>query len=103
MRGSPLCLPLLPGTIRPGRWPGAGARAAWFPGPGLLAVGTQARGLDLVLGSQEQLSVWHFRSSCHPDCGFSGRVMWEGPDPSRILGQEEFVRLSGWGVGASGQ
>ena len=52
----------------PSHPPGSEARAAWFPGPGLSAAGTQARDPNRVLGSQEQLSIWHLRSSCHLNC-----------------------------------
>ena len=38
---------------------------------GLLAADIQLRVLDLGLVPREQLSVWHFRGSCHLDWGFS--------------------------------
>lgn len=96
-------------------WPSARpeARAAWFPGPGLSAVGTQARGPNWVLGSQEQVSIWHLRSSCRLNCaplvelcgkaralpGFgAGRVcqaVRQGGGSSRVVGAQGKVARGG--------
>lgn len=83
----------------PSHRPGSEARAAWFPGPGLSAAGTQARDPNRLLGSQEHLAFEE--PSSFELCS----LVEHGKARTSLLvsGQEECVRLSGRAVGAPGR